>query len=259
MRSRGSGWLVLLVVGVIGSSVAPAPAQTVTGSLFGTLTDDSKARLPGVRVTVESTQLVAGQETRVSSTDGQYRFPALPPGTYTVSFELQGFQTLKREGIILLAGQSLAVDGTLAVAKLTDNVVVQANSQLIDTRSAAVMNTVDSATLDAIPIARTFTQLLDLTPGVTGGQTAHGSTARQNAYNVDGLNTNDPNTSGPGTDLPVDAFQEVQVTTAGVPAEFGEASGAVFNYITKSGGNTFRGMAQIFYQSKELASNNVSP
>ena len=142
MRSGLARGLVLYVVASIGSSAGGAVAQTVTGSLFGTLTDQSGARLPGVSVTVASPQLIAGQEVRISSADGQYRFPALPPGTYTVAFELQGFQPVKHESIVLLAGQSLAVDARLEVAKVADLVTVLANAPLIDTRSAAVMNTV---------------------------------------------------------------------------------------------------------------------
>ena len=86
----------------------------------------------------------------------------------------------------------------------------------------------------------------------------HGGTTRQNVYNLDGVNTDDPNTNAPVTDLAPDAFQEVQVTTAGITAEFGDASGGVFNYITKSGGNTFSGGANYFYQNKSLESDNVS-
>lgn len=270
MRSSLARWLLVGMVGSIGWTAGSARAQTVTGSLFGTLTDASGARLPGVSVMVTSPQLITGQEVRQSSADGQYRFPTLPPGTYAISFELPGFQTVQRENVVLLAGQSLAVDARLQVAKLADAVTVLARPPLIDTRSAAVMNTVDSSTLDSLPIARTFTEVLNLAPGVTqtgasgsrpgdtGGTSVHGGTVRQNVYNVDGLSTNDPNVSSAVTDLPLDMFQEVQVTTAGAPAEFGEASGALFNYITKSGGNTFRGGAQFYYQSKELASSNLS-
>lgn len=265
MRCRSIFWMLGFALAWIAASSGAARAQAVHGSLFGTVTDPSGGRLPGVTVTATSLQLISGQEVRVTGDQGTYRFPTLPPGTYGLSFEIQGFQALKRDGIALLAGQSLAVDAQLQMSQVRESVTVVGESPLIDTRSAALMNTADSVTLQNVPVARNFTDILNLMPGVTDGlydfsrvNNVHGSTTRQNVYNLDGINTDDPNTNLPVTDLAVDAFQEVQVTTAGIPAEFGDASGGVFNYITKSGGNTFNGGANFYYQTKGLESDNVS-
>jgi outer membrane receptor protein involved in Fe transport len=243
---------------------ADARAQAVTGSLFGSVSDASGARLPGVAVTAASPQLITQQEVRTTSEQGVYRFPTLPPGTYTVSFELSGFQTVKRENIVLLAGQSLAVDAQLQLSQLNESITVTGAAPLIDTRNAALMNTVDTITLQNIPVPRNFTDILNIMPGVTDGlydfsrvNNVHGGTTRQNVYNLDGVNTDDPNTNAPVTDLAPDAFQEVQVTTAGIPAEFGDASGGVFNYITKSGGNSLTGGLNYYYQTKDLEADNV--
>ena len=242
-----------------------ARGQTVSGSLFGTITDPGGNRLPGVTVTVSSPQLITGQEARTSGEEGTYRFPNLPPGTYTVAFELTGFQGLNREGIILLAGQSLPVDAELKLAQVEETITVTGAEPIIDTRNSALVNIADAATLQNVPTDREFTKILNLMPGVTDARyyfapvnNVHGGTTRQNVYSLDGINTDDPLQSVTSMMLPVDAFQEVQMNTAGISAEFGDASGAVFNFVTKSGANDFHGGANTYYQGKNTQSNNLS-
>src|SRR5919201_4952047 len=91
VRPHGPSVALLLASAVL--LVAPeAGGQAITGSLFGTVTDASGSRLPGVTVTAQSPQLITGQEVRITSDQGVYRFPTLPPGTYSMLFDLQGFQ-----------------------------------------------------------------------------------------------------------------------------------------------------------------------
>jgi hypothetical protein len=253
------------LLGVLAYSPSVAAGQSVTGSIFGTVTDSSGSRLPGVTVTITSSQLITGQESRATNEQGVYRFPALPPGVYQVAFELSSFQALRREGITLLAGQSLAVDAQLQLAQLQETLTVTGEAPIVDVRNSALVNTADSAVLENIPVQREFTQILNIMPGVTDGRydfspvnTVHGSTLRQNVYSLDGVNTDDPITNATVTLLPPDAFQEVQVTTAGMTAEFGDASGGVFNYVSKSGGNTFHGGGNYYYQGSDLQSDNIS-
>jgi outer membrane receptor protein involved in Fe transport len=254
----------VLLAGLAGT-VRPLYAQAIFGSLFGTVTDSSGARLPGVVVTVASPQSIAGQESRVTDNQGLYRFPQLRPGTYTVRFELSGFSTVTREGIVLPAGQSIPVDAQMSVAGLSESVTVNTQALLIDTRNSALVNVQDQAILQNIPAKRDFTQMLNIMPGVTDGHydfapvnNVHGSTLRQSVYSLDGVSTDDPYSSTTTVMLPPDAFQEVQVTTAGITAEFGDASGAVFNVITKSGGDQFHGGASAYLQNATLQSNNTS-
>ena len=216
-------------------------------------------------MTVSSPQLITGQEARTSGEEGTYRFPNLPPGTYTVAFELTGFQGLNREGIILLAGQSLPVDAQLQLAQIQETVTVAGDAPLVDTRNSALVNTADSQVLESIPFDREYTKILNLLPGIVDAHydfapsnNVHGSTVRQNTYRIDGISSDDSLNSTTATDLPVDALQEVQVTTAGITAEFGDASGAVFNYITKSGGNEFHGGLNFYYQGENTQSSNLS-
>ncbi|MGH9324419.1 MAG: TonB-dependent receptor, partial [Vicinamibacteria bacterium] len=191
--------------------------------------------------------------------------PSLPPGTYTVTFELAGFQSVKRDGVILLAGQSLAVDGEMELSQVQESVTVSGEAPLIDTRSSALVNVSDTDTLENIPVAREFTKLLNIMPGVVDGRydfapinAVHGGTVRQNLYNLDGANLTNPGDNATIVTLPVDSLQEIQITTAGIPAEFGDASGALVNYVTKSGGNDFHGGGSLYYQGENTQSDNVS-
>ena len=245
--------------------VSGVNAQTAPGSLFGTVMDSSGSRLPGVSVVASSPQLLGGQEVRVTNEQGMYRFPSLPIGTYTLTFELTGFQGVKHERITLQAGQSLGLDAELAVAQLQETLTVLGESPVVDIRSSALVNRADAATLENIPMAREFTQILNIMPGITSAMydfapvnNVHGSTARQNQYALDGVNTNDPVTNTTSTLLPPDAFAEVQATTAGISAEFGDAGGGVFNYVTKSGADQMSGGGNTFYQGRQLESDNVS-
>jgi hypothetical protein len=216
-------------------------------------------------VVAASPQLLGGQDTRTTNEQGAFRFPALPPGLYTLTFELSGFRGIQRERINLQAGQSIGIDAEMSLAQIQESLTVVGEAPVIDTRSSALVNRVDLATMENVPVAREFTQLLNIMPGITNANydfapvnNVHGSTARQNQYALDGVNTNDPVTNTTSTTLPPDAFQEVQVTTAGISAEFGDAGGGVFNYVTKSGGDQFSGGANFYYQGEKLESDNVS-
>jgi len=259
--------LLCLVFACLSWAVVPSiEAQAVAGSIFGTVSDPSGARLPGATVTATSPQLLRAQEVRTTGGDGAYRFPNLPPGTYMLVFELAGFQSVKREGIVLQAGQSAAVDAQLQLGQVEESVTVTGESPLIDVRDSALVNVADTQTIESVLYPdREYTKVLNLMPGVTDARydfapvnIVHGGTVRQNVYSLDGVNTDDPLNATTVTALPVDAFQEIQMTTAGIPAEFGDAAGATFNFVTKSGGNAFSGGANLYYQGENTKSDNLT-
>src|SRR5687767_12891082 len=133
MRRYLSG---LLVAAMAIAGAAPAYAQgggaSSTGTIQGRVTDAQGAVLPGVTVTATSPALL-GQQTTVTSETGNYRFPAVPPGTYTVAYELAGFNTVKREGISITLGFTANVNVELALASLQETVTVTGESPVIDT------------------------------------------------------------------------------------------------------------------------------
>jgi outer membrane receptor protein involved in Fe transport len=259
--------VVLLAVALGALAATPALAQTVTGTLIGRVADATGGVLPGATVTIESRQLIGGVQSRTTGASGEYRFPALPPGTYTVTFDLTGFSASKRERVMLEAGSTLSLDAKLSPAQLAETVTVEAESPMVDVKSAQMHETAASELIENIPTGRTFVDVFNLMPGVvfgkytvatTGTSSVHGGTVRNNVFSLDGVNVNDPLVAYPGTDVNLEMIQEVQVTTGGMSAEFGSASGAVFNVITKSGSNQFSGQVNGYLRDEELQSDNVT-
>ena len=113
-----------------------ASAQVQTGSILVRATDQQGALVPGVTVTISSPVLVAGSMTGVTDAGGVNRFPSLVPGTYTVKLELSGFQTITRENILVLVGQTTPVEFAMKVASLAENITVTGASPTVDTTSA---------------------------------------------------------------------------------------------------------------------------
>lgn len=246
-------------------SRASVEAQGLTGSVDGTVRDETSASIPGVVVTIASDRLIGGPRTAVTQTDGTFRFRVLPPGEYVVSFELSGFQKVERTGVIVAPDRTATLDQTLKPATVAETLTVVGESPVIDIRNTQVATTVDTTIIEQIPVARRFTDLLNVMPGVQNGlytfspaNVVYGSKVTDNLYTVDGVNFGDPQVSSAITDIPYDDIQEVQVSTSGQFAEFGSASGGAFNFITKSGSDHFKGLLSGYVQTKGLTAKNVS-
>jgi hypothetical protein len=259
MKRRFS--LVVATLAVLLASThafAQGGGASTTGSINGKVSDSSQAVLPGVTVTVASPSLM-GVQTAVTDSGGNYRFPALPPGTYTVTFELPGFNTLKRENIQIAMGFTAAVNVELAVASLQETVTVTGDSPVIDTSSTRVQTNFKLEALQEIPNSRDLWSLLALTPSVTMGRidvggnragtqtgyTAYGFSG-QNRVLVEGINTTE-GTSGAGFYVDYGSFEEVFLGTIAQGAEM-PTPGVQSQMLGKSGGNKFQGE---FYQDYE--------
>ncbi|MGE0309617.1 MAG: carboxypeptidase-like regulatory domain-containing protein, partial [Acidimicrobiia bacterium] len=172
------------------AAAVPAWAQgggaSSTGTIQGRITDAQGAVLPGVTVTAESPSML-GQQTTVSSETGNYRFPAVPPGTYTVTYELAGFNTLRREGVQIALGFTANLNVELSLATLQETVTVTGESPIIDTSSTRVQQNFKLEQLQSIPNGRDMWSLLAVTPSVqmsridVGGNRA-GTQTGYNAY-----------------------------------------------------------------------------
>jgi hypothetical protein len=218
-----------------------AGAQTTTTRLVGIVEDAQGAVLPGVTVTVTSPQL-QGASTSITDTNGQYRFPALPPGVYNVKAELSGFKTLDQKDVRLQLDQTISLDLKLQLASLVETVNVLGTAPVIDTTSAVGGVSVGQEVFDQLPMKRDIYAITRLAAGVTTdifGPTFLGSSSAENSYIIDGLNTTGVDTGVEGKSLNTDFIQEVQVQTGGLNAEAGRLTGGSLNVITKSGGNTF--------------------
>jgi hypothetical protein len=248
--------LVLLVT--MAALTSPLFAQT-TGRIVGTIEDAQGAVLPGVTVTVTSPQL-QGASTTVTDSTGQFRFPALPPGSYHVKAELSGFKAVDNDVRVTL-DQTVTLPLKLQVAGLSETVNVLGASPVVDTTSTAAGITAGQDVFNQLPVARDFYGITKLAPGVTQdtyGASFNGSSSAENQYIIDGLNTTGVNTGTEGKTLNFDFVQEVEVKTGGLNAEYGRLTGGAVNVLTKSGGNTFHGDIFGFGEGGGLQATNVT-
>ena len=250
-------------------SAGLAEAQFQTGEVYGRVLDPQAAAIPGVAVTLEGPSLIQPRST-VSTETGAYRFPEVPVGTYTVRFELPGFQRFIREGIVIELGFSAQIDATLAISAQQETVTVSGVSPVIDTKSTTLGTNFNRESLENLPSARDPWVILEQTPGMVmtrqnvGGTTsgqqpgflARGSASNQ-MWNMDGSTITDmpDNTSSMYYDF--DSFEEIQVQTGGNDASQ-DAGGVSINLVTKSGGDKFKGSARYFITDSSLQSSNVS-
>jgi outer membrane receptor protein involved in Fe transport len=220
-----------------------------TGKLSGRVTSDG-GPVPGALVTVTSPQLQGSRTTNTSS-NGDYLFPALPAGDYTVTFELQGMETLKRE-LRIAAAQTVPLDVEMSVNKVEEEILVTGSLENIS-QGVQAATTYTKTLVDELPAGRTINQIVALSPGIQpngpskdsntglGNITISGAPTYENLFLINGVVLNE-NIRGQAFDLYIeDAVQETTTATAGVSAEYGRFSGGVVNVLTKSGGNSFSG------------------
>lgn len=215
-----------------------------TANLTGTVTGPDGAPLPGVTVTVTSSALI-GERVTTSGANGDYLFKNLPPGAYTVTFNLEGMKVVERAATLALGGTS-RVDARLETAEAAETIQVvgEAPSALETTTVGANFKSEDVAKL---PMGRTLSEIASYAPGLTtntpnaGQVTISGGFAYDNVFLVNGVDVNDNLFGTPNNLFIEDAIAETQVLTSGISAEYGRFSGGVINSITKSGGNQFSG------------------
>jgi len=250
---RSVAWLAALVL----AAALPAGAQSLTGTIQGTVFDEGGGALPGVNVTLTGK---VGSRTTVTGAEGSYRFLALDPGLYAVQAELTGFKIRRQQNISVSIGSAVEVNLTLAVGDFSEAVEVVGEAPVVDTSSSKTDNTLSQDMLFNLPIrpANAATQLLDYLPGVNLGSAYGGDSDTSNALLLDGVDTRDPEGGSAWTFFAINLVDEVQVSGLGAPAEYGAFQGAVVNTITKSGGNNWGGLFEAYYTKDSLAGNNVS-
>ncbi len=248
-----------------------ASAQITTGSLIGTVTDETGAVLPGVTVTMSGETLIGGPQVEVTGVSGQYRFERLPPGVYNVRFELVGFKSIERLDIHVSATFTATVNVKMQVGQMEERITVTGESPIVDTKSNVQQTAMGQEVLEAIPTGRDVWSLAKLIPGVSVGtydvggtqgmqqssMSAHGSRDADKTFAIDGLSVNWPGTGGGSTMVYYDQgmFEEINYQTSAIPAEV--AIGGIFmNMVTKAGGNLWRGEARYYYANDQLQSEN---
>ncbi|HEY3381094.1 MAG TPA: carboxypeptidase regulatory-like domain-containing protein [Vicinamibacterales bacterium] len=262
--------LALLLLTALCLSAVPAVAQETTGTIVGTVTDESGAVVPGVAVVAKN--INTGRTTEVVSTStGIYRIPLLPPGVYDLTFQLSGFQPVTIRGIALHVNDRLDVNGKLSVGGVAEVVEVTAAQQFVQP-TAALQNLVDATQVQELPLNnRNFVQLATLAPGVSSdlpdevgvGLTSTVSISvngsRRNAVNwlVDGVSNVDVGSNITLLSTPtLESIEEFKIITNGYAAEWPRSGGGVVNVVTKSGTSRFKGSAYEFYRSDKLNANS---
>jgi len=247
--------------------LAPSPA-TAQAALAGTVRDGSGAALPGASVEAASAALIEKVRAVAADSSGQYRIVDLPPGTYSVTFSLPGFKTVRREGIVLSGSFAAPVSADLEVGALEETVVVTGETPVVDVTSNRLAVVINRDMLDAIPTStRSLQARANLIPGTTvtavgSGQTfmtIYGSQPADQVVMVDGMRLNLLEGSGQfsGIYLNDGMAQEISYETGAQSAEVAQ-SGLRVNMIPRDGGNAFSGILFMQGANSPLASDNRS-
>lgn len=284
MLSTKSAFRLCLLLALCLSTFAFARAQTATATLSGTVTDERGAIVPGASITV--TNPATGLQRRATTSDnGSFTIPLLPPSTYTVLVERQGFAPAKIADVVLNVTEQRSLQIQLKVGNIGETVTVQATSG-VQTESAAVSTVVNRQFVENLPLnGRSFQSLISLTPGVVvtktqpGGEegqfSVNGQRPNANYFMVDGAGASAGISGGgqlgqsgtgalPGLAITggtnnlvsVDALQEFQVQTSSYAAEFGRSPGAQISIVTRSGTNDFRGTLFEYFRNEALDAND---
>jgi len=269
MRHRSAAVTLVGILAVLTPTIARAQA-----TLAGVVRDASEAVLPGVTVEASSPALIEKARTAVTDGSGQYRITELTPGTYTLTFSLTGFSTVKREGINVSGSGVITINGDLKVGAVEETVTVSGETPVVDIQSARRQAVLSSDVLNTLPATRSYSAVLAAVPGLqvqnnanlgaaqTPGMsmfTANGGRANEGRMMIDGLNfAASFNGGGVSTFIyDIANAEEMQVTVSGALGE-AENGGPQLNLVPKSGGNTFKG--SLFYSGagKWSTGNNLN-
>ncbi len=260
------------ILATIGLVMLGAPAQAQS-AIAGVVRDTSGGVLPGVTVEASSPVLIEGVRTAVTDSQGRYQIIDLRPGVYTVTFDLTGFTTVKREGIELPTAFTATLNMELKVGGLEESVTVTGESPVVDTRSSVGQSVMPRAVLDVLPTGRQVFSVAELIPGVTTGRPdiggsegmqqatlqVHGSSNRDMVYQQDGMEIGGNFGSGNQTTFYYNegAHEEISYQTSMLPAEV-DLGGVRINMIPAQGGNEFHGIVLATGANSSMESDNSS-
>ena len=247
---------LLLAAAVVVALGLTAEAQTLSGTVSGTVTDQQGQVLPGASVVLTGR---TGSVDQITDATGTFRFIGLQPGDYSIRAELAGFQAFAQRGLVVAIGSTVQVRATLALGGIQESVTVSA-AVTIDTTSTSTDNVIDQALLFTMPLSRSnaAVSLLNYSPGVNGGAAFGGAQGASNALLLDGVDTRDPEGGGAWTFFNYNLVESVEVGGLGQAAEYGGFQGAVVNSVTKSGGNAFASLFEYRYTGKDLRGDNLT-
>ena len=261
-------FLIVLCFGFL--SVQPTIAQTTTASIEGVVTDPQGRVVSGAQISAKS-EALGIERTTTSDDDGFYRLTALPAGVYSLSASHTGFATQTFPNIELTVNRTARIEVQLEVGPVQERVSITSEALAIDPTTPATGATVTPRQITEMPVnGRNYLDLLQLVPGVVINHQANtgsdnstpvlGERAGNNNFMIDGQPNKNTVTGGAAAQFNQETIAEFQVLTAGYKAEFGQASGAIVNVITRSGRNDLHGVGSFFYRNDAFdASNSLTP
>src|SRR5687767_7582316 len=269
---RTSSDLIVIVLALLVPSLAAAQGALARGTLTGSVRDASGAVLPGVTVEAASPALIEKVRTVITDDAGIYRIVDLDPGVYTLTFTLQGFSQIKREGLELSGSATLTIPIDMRVGNLTETIVVTGESPVVDVQSPRREAVIDGDVISVLPGTRSTGSLITMIPGVeTFGAAlnpspqlvfffARGGPAGEGRFNMGGMPVSNAFAGGGGSSLVYDTVNvdEIAFTVAGGMGET-DIGGPVLNIVPRSGGNTFQGQAFTNFSNDALRGNNLTP
>jgi hypothetical protein len=245
-------------------------AQTTISTIEGTIKDAQGSVVAGAQVVVKSPSLGI-ERTATSDANGFYRVTALPAGIYTLTISHTGFAARTFDNIELTVNRTLTLDIPLEVGAVSEQVDVVEFAQLLNPTVSATGATITPQQIREMPTnGRNYLDLMQLVPGVVINRQANvgsdnstpvlGERSGNNNFLIDGQPNKDTVNGGAASQFNQETIAEFQVLTAGFRAEFGQASGAIVNVITKSGGNEYHGLASLFFRNNVFdTSNSLDP
>ena len=261
-----------LLAGLVATLLLAAPVWAQeTGSISGTVTDPDGAPLPGVAVTLESVSVPTA--TVYTQANGVYRFPVLPPGNdYKLTFQLEGFKTVVQEGIGVRVGGNTQISVSMELSSVEETVTVTGTAPIVDVKKTSIGNNVTEQYMQSIPSARDPWVMLEHTAGVQvdrqniggsesgqqSGFTANGAPRSDSVWTYDGAEITDMAALGASPMYyDFDAFEEISISTGGNDPSI--ATGGIrINFVTKRGGNRWRGSGRFYITDESLQADTVA-
>ncbi len=259
--------MVLILTAFILTSSIPAAAQQARAELRGKITDALGGVLPGVTIVIRNQESGLFREV-ITGADGSFFAAQLVPGVFTVTAELAGFSRSERPDLEIRVGQTQDIEIVLEVGQVSETLTVSAASPLVDLTSAEVGGTITSGELIELPMSnRSYHSAVALLPGIqylnaeisigADDFVANGQARGDNFVGLDGTFNNDDasgSSYGGQVRVPIETIAEIQILTNQFDAEFGQATGAIVNSITKQGTNRFTGAAYNYFIDESLTS-----
>jgi hypothetical protein len=266
MRFSPGSWSVLLFC----AAVLPAAGQTLTGTILGTITDQSHAVIPGVQVSVTDVN-TNYHRAETTNESGFFAFANLDPGNFRVDVEHTGFRKVVRSDIALQPNSTIRVDLELAPGAVTEVIDVTSQAAVLQTDRTDTSAKIENQQLSSLPLLnnRNYQNTIMLVPGVQRTyrsnspffnsqehlQSVVNGLDQRNNYMIEGVDNNVENLTG--VVVPADAIASVDVSTTNYEPELGRAGGAVVNVIMKSGTNDFHGTLFEYHRDSALQARNV--